>query len=155
MRKCQCQVPPPPTPLHKRSRAKDYISYQLLDITCVLTLYLKLKQSTSKRTDEINLLWYKQVFSALGVRYNRLSRSVTHGRYPDLNMWPLTERAVGKQNLEGSIKWTTAINSWTACKSKSSLLSFEVEYSKPAFSAKIRVCAWESWKREYANKTKF
>ena len=34
-----------------------------------------------------------------------------------------------KQNLDCSIKWTTAVNSWTACKSKSSFLSCEAEFS--------------------------
>ena len=85
MGKCQCQVPSPPTPFHKRSRAKDYI------ILSTSRHYLR-PHIVFKLTDEINMLWYKQVLSALensmfmGVRYNRLSRSVTHGRYPDLNM---------------------------------------------------------------------
>ena len=94
MGKHQCQVPPstpPSPPFTKGPQLRVILSYQLLNIYLRPHIIFTVETVAIKRTDEINLLWYKQVFSGLknsmfmGVRYNRLSRSVTHGSYPDLN----------------------------------------------------------------------
>ena len=60
MGKRQCQVPPP-TPLHKRSRAKGYIILSTSQHLLTLRPHMVFKMETVaiKRTDEINLLWYK------------------------------------------------------------------------------------------------
>ena len=72
-------------------------------------------------------------FIFMGVRYSRLSRSVTTGVTLTWSgdLWPNEPGSYFPLNTirtDRSIKWTT-FNSWTACKSKSSFLSFEAEFS--------------------------
>ena len=66
MGKRQCQVPPP-TPLQKGPELRVILSYQPLNIYLRPHMAFKMETVAIKRTDEINLLWYKQVFLVLKI----------------------------------------------------------------------------------------